>query len=219
MTSGNPVADGIIGIIKFVIPHIIDAIKKWKKMDDAKKALATSFENSLNGVTKSYNEFLLTYFACYGAIISARNIRFLNAEGTADQLVLDLERKYNAFLKDFNGLLKLVKTHKSSLKDVFRSEDWIIMEIYLEAFKSKEPDWDFLMNNRSIQQQVNFKENPEFFSQFNLRLNLFSQKTKTPKVITDLQHFSQIMSAPSFFKCIQNCIFKRLHISPMVVRK
>jgi len=211
MTSGNLTADFIQGLLQFIGKLLFDAIIKWKKMGDIKAELALSFENSLNETMTAYNDFLYAYFACYGAIINARQIHFLEPETRADELVQRLDKKYTTFLTKFKGLMNLIKVHELSVKEVL-GKDWIIIEIYLGAFKEKEPDWDFLFNNQKIQDAMRFQENEEFYNQLTLKLNLFSKKIKTPKFAENLYDFSAVYKSRNFFNCILRCIHRSVRL-------
>lgn len=211
MTSGNLTADIIQGILQFVGKLLVDAIIKLKNQSDIKTELALSMEASLNETQKSFDEFLFAYFVTYGAIVNARTIRFSNPDKKADEIVSKLEQKYKIFLRNFIGLMRLVDVHKMSLKEVM-GKDWVIMEVYLGAFNSKEPDWNFLVSNPLIQENIKIQDNDEFYSELNLKLNLFSKKIDAPKFIENLKDFSAVYSSKSFFNCLLKCIMKRVKL-------
>jgi hypothetical protein len=209
MVSGNLAADLIQGVLQFLAKMLIDAIIRLKKEGDLKAELALSFEKSLTDTQKSYNEFLYTYFATYGSIVCARQIHFSDPDAQADEIISKLEKKFGIFLKDFKALMNLVEVHKLTLKDVM-GKDWVIMEIYLGAFKSKEPDWNFLINNNQILEKIKIEENEAFYTQLTLRLNLFSKKINSPPLTENLIDFSAVYSSRSFIYCIYKCAYRRI---------
>lgn len=203
--SNPSVVTGVFAALKIIMEKMWDYHQKGQ----IKSEIKISLENSFNKSEKSLEEFIDAYMLCIGAVFIGNKMKFLQPTQKSQQLVSNLRKNYYTFIIDFKTLIRHLKAHESFLKDIM-GKDWVIMQLYIEAFSSDEPDWNFLIENKKIQEILKLEGDEVFLAELNKELNQFCEETKCPKIFNDLKKFANIYSKPKFMKCLYRCIVTKL---------
>jgi hypothetical protein len=153
-------------------------LKLFRKYE-LKKELKKEFENSFEDISLSYRKFFNCISTIYGSIIIS--IFFppqIDPEKHAYEIVKELNDSYNDLLRSCSKVIRLIKIHELEIRKIMNDKDMLVIEILLEGFKDDKVDFDFIINNRLIQNKVLSKSKVEnkFSKVLNKKIKEFNEK-------------------------------------------
>ena len=117
--------------------------------------LKKEFENSFEELSLSYRNFFNCISTIYGSIILS--IFFppqIDPEKHAYEIAKELDDSYNNLLISCSKVVRLIKIHELEIRKILNDKDMLVIEVLLDGFKDDKVDFEFIINNRLIQNKV-----------------------------------------------------------------
>ena len=118
----------------------------------------------------------------------------------------ELECDYIEMLDQTRELANLIDLHKLDFRDAF-GEDWIVIEAFVEIFKSQDPKWELMMKHPAISEKMTeIKTDSMFVATLSSEINDFNDTYNLD--LKEFQSLLDISKNKKFWKCINKCIRK-----------
>ena len=65
-----------------------------------------------------------------------------------------MDDSYNNILISCSKVIRLIKIHELEIRKILNDKDMLVIEVLLDGFKDDKVDFEFIINNRLIQNKV-----------------------------------------------------------------
>lgn len=191
------VAEVMVGI---VVPIIYECIQKRR----LKKNLIRMIKQQVEAVDICNARLVEDVLKIFGACMLGNHL--LYSKRQAKEMREELECDYIEMLDQTRELANLIDLHKLDFRDAF-GEDWIVIEAFVEIFKSQDPKWELMMKHPAISEKMTeIKTDSMFVATLSSEINDFNDTYNLD--LKEFQSLLDISKNKKFWKCINKCIRK-----------
>jgi len=135
-----------------LISALISVIQKYRGKKEIKHLLGVALDERFNEAVENVDNLITAYYTLIGAVSLQMVMPPFNASATTERIFANFESALQSAEHSLLSLARLISTHRDEFKEVMSIEDWMAIEVFLEASKDKNIDWRFLVSHGIVKE-------------------------------------------------------------------